>query len=62
MRRQSLGTYFPVGATLLLGPAETLWAQEVVSARLAAPPEVPPPIERTRPARVLVELTSEEHR
>ena len=61
MRKQLLLTSFLVGATLLLGAAETLRAQEVVKARLTAPPEVPPPIERTRPARVLVELTSEEH-
>ena len=62
MRKQLLLTSFLVGATLLLGGAETLRAQEVVKARLTAPPEVPPPIDRTRPARVLVELTSEEHR
>jgi len=42
MRKHSLITGFLVAATLLLGGAETLRAQEVVKARLTAPPEVPP--------------------
>ena len=37
MRRRSLVTLVLVGATLLLGGAETLRAQEVVKARLTKP-------------------------
>lgn len=62
MRTQLPLAGFLAAAVVLLGASEDLRAQEVVKARLTAAPEVPPRVERTRPAKVLVELTSEEHR
>jgi nitrite reductase (NO-forming) len=62
MRSLPAATSLLLGAALLLGPAGNPWAQEALRAKLTAAPEVPPPIERTRPAKILVELTTEEHR
>ncbi|MBI4391895.1 MAG: nitrite reductase, copper-containing [candidate division NC10 bacterium] len=62
MRILPVATTLVLGAALLLAPGDGLWAQEAIRAKPTAAPGVPPPIARTRPAKVLVELTSEEHR
>ncbi len=48
-----------LGALLVPG---ILHAGQVIKATLTSPPEVPPPIQRSQPATVLVDLTTEEHR
>ncbi|MBI3003653.1 MAG: multicopper oxidase domain-containing protein, partial [candidate division NC10 bacterium] len=62
MRILPVATTLVLGAALLLAPGDGLWAQEAIRAKPTAAPGVPPPIARTRPAKVLVELTTEEQR